>query len=237
MKKTILLFAVSLCATYLFAQPDSLNTQLERNVYTATQEASSKASIRFKWEKAVRISDVMTRRPRGADVVVRWDHATTTCSGVVSTENRVYFVADCLEPGSFDFEHLKEVQVSFANGQQVVGGKNTIGRYNDVAWVLAPYASLQGVQKLTVLHTPKGQSLQDAYGEAMTRKLKSFFRSKSIPARSHSCRIGYTPHTPKVAVGDPVIIDGKLMALMRYVPSGYQGFWGGVSENSLAVIH
>ncbi len=237
MKKIILLCLMGLSAATLPAGAQSFTDQLQRNVYAAAQDATSKVQVHFKWKKPVYMSDVMFRRPRTKDMIIRWDQKTTTCAGIVSAENRVYFVADCLEPGSFEFEHLKEVQVTFANGEKVVGGKNTIGRHDEVAWMLAPYASLQGVHKLTVLRTPKGQSLQDAYGETMTRKLKSFFRSKNIPARSHRCRIGYSPRSAKLAVGDPVIIDGKLVALVKYIPSSYQGLLGGVSENSLAVIH
>ena len=206
MKKIIVLSLLSFCAGTLFAQNDSLNYQLTRAAAAATQEQDAKVTLHFKWEKPVRSSDVMFRTPRGEDVILRWDHAKTTCTGVVSNENRIYFVADCLEPSSFELEHLKEVQVTLPNGVLVSGGKTNIGRYNDTAWLLVTQTALEGAPALSVRHTPKGKSLQDAYGASMANKLKSWFRSKHIPARSHSCRIGYQPSTPQVEVGDPVII-------------------------------
>ena len=236
MKKIILFFTISLCNSALFAQANALNTQVQRQVYAAAQEATSRASIQFTWEKAVRISDVMMRRPRGADVVIQRDRATTTCSGVVSKENRVYFVSDCLAPGSFALEHLQKVQITFANGKQVVGGKNTVEKYKDVAWVTVHPGVLHGLPQLSVRHTPRGKSLQDVFGEAMTHKLKAFFQAHLIPAHFRY-RIGRINHPSKAKVGDPVIIDGHLVALMKHIPLIYQDFLGGVSENSLAVIH
>ncbi|MBR2081702.1 MAG: hypothetical protein IJ876_01630 [Elusimicrobiaceae bacterium] len=237
MKKIILLFVVFLCAVGTFAQNNSLNNQVERAVATAANLSAVKASVTFSWEKPVRISDVMCRRPRCEDVVIRWDHATTTCTGTFSDENKVYFVANCLEPSSFELEHLKEVKVTLSNGVEVFGGKNTVGRYNDIAWINISPNATRGLAGLAVYHTRKGSSLQDAHGSSMTQKLKQYFQSKHIPARSRSCRIGYVPHTSKMSVGDPVVIDGKLMALVKNVPTSYEGFFGGVSENSLAVIH
>jgi len=228
---------MGLSATTFPAAAQSFTDQLQRNVYAAAQDATSKVQVRFKWEKPVYMKDLMFRRPRTKDRVIRWDQKTTTCSGVVSSENRVYFVADCLEPGSFDLAHLKSVQIAFANGVEVTGGKEAIARSKDVAWVAVSQEALAGVHKLTVRHTPQGRSLQDTYGASMTQKLKSFFQANHIPARGHRCRIGYLPRMVKVTAGDPVIIDGKLMALVKYVPTRYQDLFGGVSEHFLAIIH
>ncbi len=236
--RKFILFTCSLLVSGLCAQASSVETYVRRSAYAAQQAASSKVTLRFMWSKPVRISDVMNRRPRGEDVVVRVDQATTTCTGTVSNEGRIYFVADCLAHDSFEFEHLKKVQATLSNGVQLEGGQNNIEtpQDSDVAWVLVTKATLQGVTPVSVRHTPQGKSLQEAYGEAMTQKLKDFFHSKRVPASRRSCRIGGHSSSPKVSVGDPVIIDGKLVALIKSIPHSYRGIWGGVSEGSLAII-
>ena len=237
MKKFILL-TCSLLVSGLISQASSVETHVQRSAYAAQQAASSKVSLRFMWSKPVHISDVINRRPRGKDVVVRVDQATATCMGTVSNEGRVYFVADCLEQDGFEFEHLQKVLVTLSNGVQVEGRQNNIEipQDSDVAWILITKATLRGLMPLSVRHTPQGKSLQEAYGEAITQKLKDFFHSKRIAANHRSCRIGGHVSSPKVSVGDPVIIDGKLVALMKSIPHSYRGIWGGVSESSLAII-
>ncbi len=234
--KQVFLLAAILLATPLVASP--LDPQVDRAVSSAAHQANAQATLQLKFEKAVRMQDVMSRPSRGENVVLRWDHTTITCTGVITRENRIYFLAECLTPGDFEPQDMKELKVTLANGRKFSVNPQSMHQVQEVAWLPVPSDVSAGVAALPVLRTPQGQTLQEAFGKGMTAKLEHFYHANNIPARSHTCRIGYISRKKSsLKAGNPVIIDGKLTAFVKYVPSSYSGLFGGVSERSLALIY
>ncbi len=235
MKQVILLAAI-LFATPLVASP--LDPQVDRAVSSATSQATAQATLQLKFEKPVRLRDLMGRPPRVENVVVKWNRTATTCTGVVTPENRIYFLAECLTPSGFEPQHIKELTVTLSNGRHLSVNPQNVHPVQEVAWLPVPADVLAGVSFVPILRTPQDKTLQEAFGQGMTAKLERFYRANHIPARSRACRIGYTPRKRSpLKVGNPVIIDGKLTAFVKYVPNSYSGIFGGVSERPLALIY
>ena len=74
-------------------------------------------------------------------------------------------------------------------------------------------------------------------GEDIENFLLSFFHSKGVPSHRRS-RIGGFSHHPTVKVGEPVLYQGKVIALVKQIPFTFRrGIFGGISESPFAIIH
>ena len=112
MKKLAVLIVLSvpvLCAA------TTLSETLNR-VLTAAQ-AKMTVHVKVTLAKPVYMSDVMFRRPRGTNVVIRTDHKEQTCTGRLSAqETHVYVPLSCVQDGKYKAE---EISLTFSNGRHV----------------------------------------------------------------------------------------------------------------------
>ena len=99
----------------------NLNGQLER--MTARALVQSVVAVEVKLAKPIHMSDVMFRRPRGKDVVIRVDYKQARCTGYLSAQNTyVYVPVSCVEDEGYKASHLS---LTFADGNKIQrSGKN-----------------------------------------------------------------------------------------------------------------
>lgn len=221
-----------------FAQ---LSTRVERAVNTAQVQAQqlqgAAVTVTATLKKPVKMSDVMMRRPRCKDQIISYETKTNTCRGTLEQGGRrVYLTADCISKKDYT---LFSVKLQFANGKVAVGNKNSVAVKEDIAYVAVKEDVTRGLHGLAFSKIPQGQSLQKTFGAQIEDFLLSFFRQQGVPSRGR-CRIGGGAlcHAKKtVKVGDPVVYQGKVIALVRQIPSFFRrGLFGGVSESPLAII-
>ncbi len=126
MKKLVALLMLSL-PVCLMALP--LSTQVERA--TAQALVKNTVHVQVKLAKPVRMSDVMFRRPRSKDVVIRVDYKQTQCTGRLSfTKTHVYVPLSCVQDGKF---RAANVQLTFADGSQLHKTAQAVTTYEEVA--------------------------------------------------------------------------------------------------------
>lgn len=128
MKKLVVLFILSIPALGLSA---TLSEQLERT--TAAALAKSSVQVHVKLAKPVYMSDVMFRRPRGKDVVIRVDYKEQKCTGRLSAQKtHVVVPASCVQDGNYKAAH---VNLIFANGKQVKKSGKAVKVQNKLAHI------------------------------------------------------------------------------------------------------
>lgn len=219
-------------------QKEELGPAVRRSVAkaekTSRQNKAAEVSLSFDWEKKVYLSDmVRRRRPGFKDVLVKVEHKSTQCKGVLlSGANRVVTPASCAKSKK-DFE-LKQVRLAFANGKKGVASAGSVTVDGDFAQIAASSALTQGLEGARVAAVPEGQSLKETFGDGVSRELFQFFVSRGVV----SARAGRLSGTKKtLKVGDPFFYQGKLVALVSNVPNRLPvSLFGGVSEDSLAVF-
>ena len=220
-----------------FAQ---LSTHVERVVTTAqiqTQQLQQAAvTVTATLKKPVKMSDMMCRPVRGCkDQIISYETKTNICRGTLERGGqRVYITADCVRKKDYT---LSAVKLQFANGKVATGTGRAVSIKEDVAYVAVKEDVTRGLQGLAFSKIPQGQSLQKTFGDQIEDFLLSFFRQKGVPSRGR-CRIGSSlSRASTVNVGEPVIYQGKVIALVRQIPSFFRrGLLGGVSESPLAII-
>ncbi len=134
MKKLSIILAVLSCAPVLFAQQvPSLNKQIQRTVLQMLSLGKNEVLVSLKFAKPVYMSDVMFRRPRGKDMVIRVDYKQKSCRGVVDQSgDRVYVPVTCLKQDGYK---VSNVQLTFANGTKVKKTGTSIEKKGDVAQI------------------------------------------------------------------------------------------------------
>ena len=124
MKKISILLAVSLLTPGLFAQKVPLSKQIERAVAQAVAGRDTYVSVQVKLAKPVYMSDVMFRRPRCKDMVIRVDYKQKSCTGQLSARQEYVSVpSSCVEDGKY---RAAKVIVAFADGQKVTKSRKDI---------------------------------------------------------------------------------------------------------------
>lgn len=235
---TKLLLAVVFMNVYATAsaQNTRLQTNLQRAAATAQAQQESSVLVTAVLRKPVKMSDVMCRPTRGCNnQVVSYKQKTNTCRGTLSQSGkRVYMTADCVTESGYN---LSSVSLQFANGKVAKGTGQSVVVEEDTAYALVKEDVTRGLHGLVFATIPQGQSLQETFGKKMTYFLADFFRQKGVSSR-RLCRMGSSLGRGNITlrVGEPVIYQGKVVALVKDVPSRLPRLSGKVSENALAVI-
>lgn len=236
--KTLLVAALLSLSMATFAQTSRLSNNVERSVSVAQAQAQqiqeAAVSVTATFQKPVKMSDVMCRRPRCKDRVISYETKTNTCRGTLAKGGvRVYTTADCMQQKDFA---LSTVKLKFANGRTASGGQGAVTFSGDIAYIAVQANVTRGLNGLDFAFIPKGKSLIDMFGEEMEHFLLTFFHEKGVPARRR-VRVGRVSTHPTVKIGDPVLYNGKVIALVKKIPYIFRrGPFGGVSESPFAII-
>lgn len=230
------LLGVSVCA---FAAPETLQGKVDRAAAAAALAKNAKApsyevDLSLDWSKAVTLGDMMLRSPRypaQRDTVISTKQKQSQCRGVLVNQGKyVLTLANCLNRKDFQ---LQQITARLHNGQEIKLPLQNITVSGDVAWLPVNRAGLANFTHLTAAAVPDGKSLQEAYGEPMTSFLKKFYRSHQVVKRRCMGQV-YAPVS--LRVGDPLIYQNKVVALVKNRISSYGGVFGGVSERAFAVV-
>ena len=235
-KLLLAVLLVSPSATVL-AQNSRLETNLQRAVAAIQNQREASVLVTAVLRKPVKMADVMCRPTRGCkNQVIAYEQKTNTCRGILSQSGkRVYMTADCVAADDYT---LSSISLKFANGKVAKGTQNAVVVQEDAAYALVKENVTRGLRGLAFNAIPQGQSLQETFGEKMTHFLANFFHQKGISSRRRMCRIGgsFGREDITLRVGDPVIYQGKVVALVKEVPSRLLRHSDKVSEHALAVI-
>lgn len=220
------------------AGPD-LKTNVERAVVQVVlgQEAARYAvTVSLDWKKEVTMGDLMLRAPRRParkDQVIQVKQKNTVCRGILANQGtRVLMPAVCLREGKYQLDKLTFI---FQNGRSYSQSAQHVAVKEEVAWADVPAELTAGIPSATVSAVPQGQSLQDFYGAGMTSHLRSFFHAKKVTALSRT-RPGKPIRGPELQLGDALVYQGRVVALVKKVVSSYGNAFGGVSESAFAVL-
>ena len=221
---------------WAFAQTDSLQHAVARTMFAAQQQIQPyEVQMELEWDKDITLENLMLRAPRRPsrkEQVIYTKHKTTHCRGVLQgSGTQVLLPASCLEQGKYT---LSRAWLFFQNMSTVLISPLSVQVEGEIARVEVPASATVGLLGLTAAPVPAGQSLQQAYGPDMTAHLQMFFREKAVP----SCRVrrGVNKRKPTIRIGDALIYQGKVVALVKEEVSDYGGRFGGVSESAFAVI-
>ncbi len=134
------------------------------------------------------------------------------CKGVLAQDGQVLFPAVCLKNAS---RSLKEVGFTFANGKIQPVAVNEITTNGDMALVTANPQAVQDLQGLPVQALPEGRLMRAFF--------KQFLLNKGVlPAQyrdsDHAFAGAYAYREASIHVGEPVIYEGKVIALVKEVP-------------------
>ena len=216
---------------------ENLKPAVERAAISAEKKhrmQSAVVDLNFQWGKDVYLSDMVSRRRPGfKDVMVRKEQKNTFCRGVLTAGNRrVLTPSRCAQaPEGFS---LKEVRLSFANGRKGIGTPESVNVNGEVAEVLVSSQLTAGLHGVYLGAVPPGKTLADTFGREILDELLQFFISRGVVS-ARANRIVGMKNT--LQVGDPFFYQGKLVALVREVPSRLPvSFWGGVSEKPLVLL-
>ena len=120
---------VMLFPLFGYAQNSALDKALDRAV--AAQTASVHVWVRL--AKPVYISDVMFRRPRGKNIVIRTDYKEKQCLGRLSAqEKQVYVPLACVAEDKY---RADEMRITFANKQTVQKSANDLQFTKTAAYI------------------------------------------------------------------------------------------------------
>ncbi len=233
--KFVLSAAFACLGTAALAQ-QAFEPSLARAVAQAQLLREAAVEVSATLAKPVKMSDVMFRRPRGADMVIRTDYKTTSCKGTLDQSlTRVYVPTVCVAQEGYT---LAKLTLVFANGIRAQGTQNTVQTLGEVSFVRTSVQSTKGLHGLVFEAVPNGQSLQRTFGEQMGEYLLSFFRRRGVSAHRTRLRIGAVVRgAPTLQVGEPFLYNGKVVALVQEIPATLKrGFWGDVPEDALAII-
>ena len=112
MKKLVCLLVV-LSPLFVHAQNNTLNQAVDRAVTAQT----SFVKVWVKLAKPVYMSEVMFRRPRCKDTVIRIDYKELECTGRLSAQKtHVWVPASCVKDGKYNASRIK---MTFADGSSI----------------------------------------------------------------------------------------------------------------------
>lgn len=106
----LLLLSIPLCSV-----AQNLNKRIERAA--ARMLAKNTVAVEVKLAKPVYMSDVMYRRPRGKNVVIRVDYKQTHCRGrLAEQQTQVYVPLSCVAEDDYK---AAEVFITFFDGKKI----------------------------------------------------------------------------------------------------------------------
>ena len=233
--KQVMLLVSMFALCYGIHAKDITAMQIKQNLNQAVLLDQARVQITTDWEKEVHMRDLMARPPRmgAGNPVIEVKKTTKNCQGVLLLGNeQVAVPAVCLKNGDFT---LAQVHLLFANGRQVTGKQGSVSVQGDMGYIRLGKQVAQGLRGLPVKAVKNG-GLQETFGSSMTLTLHRFFTSFGVAFKNRVCRIGRQSSHSRLTVGEPVLFEGKLVALVKDVPSRYGTISGDVSEDSLALF-
>lgn len=239
MKRTIRVFIFSILCVNLLGMAQAQPTQakkLEQKVRAAFLASQAQVQVRTDWEKKIYLQQVLKRpmRPQAHNQLLSLERQTTLCKGMLLEGNRwVAIPAVCLQKEDFS---LANIHLTFANGRQALGTKDSVVIQGDMGYIHLGKQTAQGLSGIAVGKVEEGRTLQESFGTQMTQTLHQFFNSFHIAFKGRKCRIGTHSLKKELTLGEPVLFEGKLVALVKRVPRKYGTVSGKVSEESLALF-
>lgn len=234
MKHKTLTFLLTACLLALgnFAFAEISADELQRSLTHATQLAQAEVTVSFLWEKKVRARDVMSRPARmgAGNAVIRVDRETTSCKGILTNQNNVITPAVCAENGNFE---LKQISLQLKNGKTATGASSVMSIKEDIAYIRVTKQATQGLVGLALAPVQAGQSVEDVVG---AHTLASFFAQKGVPAKSRRIGMGRRDASPNLKIGDALVVNGRVVALVKAIPRHYKNPFGVIMESALAII-
>lgn len=241
-KNYLIIILTVVCMTsaiFSFAEPVDIQREIIRSLAQATLQSEEEpytVSAWFEWEREVTLGDMMMRSPRRParkEQVIHTKHKYTQCRGVlVDDGTRVLLPASCVQQGKY---RLRQFSLHFSNNRTTFLGGENLQIGDEIAQVQVSHSVTEGVPSLSVGSVPGGRGLQESYGAEMTTQLYSFFHAHNVgPLRR--TRPGVTLGHGQLQVGDALIYQGRVVALVKKAVSSYADGFGGVSENAFAVI-
>lgn len=225
--------ALVLAALPAFCQQD-LQKKVERTASQARLARAARVELNFEWKK----QEYLERRVRfhpGKKIRVPYpaEYKSTRCIGVLLNNSRVATPSSCTEYKK-GFE-LQQIMLTFSNGKQAVGSSSNIRVNGEIAQITVTPSATQGLVGLEPAHIAKDRSLQDVYGEKFASGLQQFLLGKGIVS-PRAARLGH--HKTSLEKGEPLIWNGKLVALFNRVPKRLPvSLFGQISEDFLSVFH
>ena len=206
---------------------------LRSRIAQAALIKQAEVTLVFDWQREIRLRDVMSRPPRGSarhhNVTLKTEYKTTRCKGALTQTGYVVTPALCTREADW---HLSRVTLLFADGRKGTGTEKTFSVRGEVAYVRVSADLTQGLHGLVLATTPYGKSLEEHFGGGVMEALASLFRSKGVTHSKRWFRPGKTYPESSLKVGDAVVYNGKLVALVKETISHYRY----LSDRPLAVI-
>ena len=241
-KNYLMIILTAVCissAVFSFAAPADTQRAVSRALMQNTlqnEEEPYTVLAWFDWEREVTVGDRMMRAPRRPakkTQVIHTKHKYTQCRGVlVDDGTRVLLPASCVQKRKY---RLRQFSLHFANNSTIFLGGENLQVGDEIAQVRVSRSTTKGVPSLSVGPVPGGQGLQEAYSPEMTAHLHSFFLAHNVGPLSRT-RPGLTAGRRRLQVGDALVYQGRVVALVKKVVSSYADGLGGVSERAFAVV-
>ncbi len=140
------------------------------------------------------------------------------CKGILTQDGQVSFPAVCLKDSHA--RSLKEIGLTFSNGKIQPVAVDEINLNADMAFVAAKPQAVQGLQGLSVQALPSGKAMRPFFKQFLLNKgvLPLYHRDSN-----HESAHPYVYQEPSINVGDPVIYEGKVIALVKEIPQAVYG--------------
>ena len=190
-------------------------------VLTISMTVAAFAQTAFEQNVARAIAQAEQKQQQKNAVVnisVYWSNANQAeqytkkqCKGILAQDGQVLFPAVCLKNAS---SALKEVGFVFSNGQIQSVATDEIKVNADMASVTAKAQATKDLQGLPTQKLPFGQDMRPFF--------KKFLLSNGVQPisyRDSNHDAAYVYREPSLSVGDPVIYQGKVIALVKEVPN------------------
>ncbi len=243
MKKIVVcLSCIAVVAVFclpVFAASESLTNQVERTAAKAQLSFAATSYIveaTSYFKKEILLKDRMfraPRRPANPKQVISVEKTARSCEGVlVSKGARVIVPTVCVTQDDYT---LEKVVIRLKTGDQITVMPGNMIIDEDIAWLSVNAAKTRSVPYVAFEPVDEGKSLQEVYGNDMTRHLQQFFRERGV-VEHRRLRPGLIYSEPRLKVGEPFFYKGKLVALVKKQVRTYGGLFGGVSESALALI-
>ncbi|MBR4683080.1 MAG: hypothetical protein IKP06_07295 [Elusimicrobiaceae bacterium] len=236
----VLFGAVFIClnALAVFAGEAELTPRVARVAAQAQlAENPYEVEISLHWKKEITLRDMMLRAPRRParqEQVIKEKQKDTSCRGVLVHDGHyVLFPSVCVEEGKYQ---LDDLTLHFKNGRRIVIAGEKVKKSGEIIWLPVPADVTLGAPSVQTMPVAAGLSLQEAYGEEMTRHLRLFFHAKNVGPLGRTRIKMSAVERGILQVGDALIYQGKVVALVKKVVGSYTDRLGGVSESAFAVI-
>lgn len=212
--------------------------ELQRNIVDAIadaiviKQAEVNVAYHFVREVEKRVFEER-RRPREltfrSKVVNVMEDKVTQCKGMLIEGNKVVTPSSCLLGGVWEADYVK---LAFSNGKEKFFEKGW-SKEGDLVYIDVDEETIQGLIAIPVAYTPGKESLEEHFGKDIWQTLQSFFDSKGVVQKERHFHLGKEKNpNSTLQVGDPIIYDGKLVALVKKDIKSYRN----LSEKPLAIM-